>query len=374
MFFYFYKKVWPFRGLYLSLHAMDKMKTCDVLIVGAGPAGAVCGSLLKQAGVECLIVDQATFPRDKVCGGGLTVKAWRLLDMLLPGIKYDYRPITRMRGQFENDPVCEFQSEFEIRMTRRKDFDYSLVKYYLEHGGQMMKGSFARFEQQADGRVLVTLKSDEQISCRYLVGADGANSLIRRQIHGEPKLNGLFLEQFNEGEKDDDVFVHFSSNYKPGVFYKFSSNGRDMYGFASMELNDDVPRLKAKFRETLTKFGVEVDRICGAYIPLDTVPHTVDNVILIGDAGGFANKLTGEGLYDAFITAANAKRAIVEGKSFAETNAAEFRKMEHQVKVFNFFFSPFGWRIIRRGMCYPKIIKWLFDAKMKRETFFKQKK
>ena len=256
------------------------MKQVEVLIIGAGPAGSVCGSLLKQAGVECLLVDQATFPRDKVCGGGLTVKAWRLLDMLLPGITYDYRPITRMRCQFENDPVCEFQSEYAIRMTRRKDFDYTLLQYYQNHGGQFLKGSFARFEQQANGRVLVTLKSGEQISCRYLVGADGANSLIRRQIHGEPKLHALFLEQFSEGEKDDDVFVHFSSNYKPGVFYKFSSIGRDMYGYANLESNEDVPRHKANFREVLTKFGVEEGRICGAYIPLNTVPHTADNVIL----------------------------------------------------------------------------------------------
>ena len=345
------------------------MKHVDVLIIGAGPAGSVCGSLLKQAGVDCLIVDRASFPRDKVCGGGLTVKAWRLLDMLLPGIKYEYRPITRMRCQFENDPVCEFQAEYAIRMTRRKDFDYALLQYYQAHGGELMKGSFERFEQQADGRVLVTLKSGEQISCRYLIAADGAGSLIRRQIHGAPKLHALFLEQYNEGETDNDVFVHFSSNYKPGVLDKVSSLGRDMYGFASLESNEDFPRHKAKFCETLTKFGVPLGQIRGAYIPLNTVPPTADNVILIGDAGGFANKLTGEGLYDAFKTAANAKRAIVEGIPFREANAEEFRKMEHQVKVFKFFFSPIGWRLIRWGMRYPKVIKWLFDAKMKRETF-----
>ena len=85
--------------------------------------------------------------------------------------------------------------------------------------------------------------------------------------------------------------------------------------------------------------------------------------------GGFANKLTGEGLYDAFKTAANAKRAIVEGRSFSETNKEEFRKMEHQKKVYEFFFSPIGWRLLRWALRCPRIIKWLFDAKMKRETF-----
>lgn len=345
------------------------MRRIEVLIIGAGPAGSVCGSLLIKNGVECAIVDHATFPRDKVCGGGLTVKAWRLLDMLLPGIKYDYRPIYRMRCQFENDPVCEFRSEFEIRMTRRDEFDNTLVEYYKQLGGELIKGSFARFEQEADGRILVTLKSGEQFSCRYLVAADGANSLIRRQMHGAPKLHALFLEQYNEGESDDDVFVHFSNNYKPGVFYKFSSKGRDMYGFASLESNEDFPRHAETFHKTLSKFGIPLGHTRGAFIPLNTVKSTVPNVILIGDAGGFANKLTGEGLYDAFKTAANAQRAIVERKPFEETNSEEFTKMEHQVKVFKFFFSPFGWRLIRFCMRYPKVIKWLFDAKMKRETF-----
>ena len=65
------------------------------------------------------------------------------------------------------------------------------------------------------------------------------------------------------------------------------------------------------------------------------------------------------------------QRAIVEGKPFSETNREVFLKMEHQVKVFDFFFSPFGWRLIRWAMGHPRIIKWLFDAKMKREAWLK---
>ena len=184
---------------------MENLRTIDVLIIGAGPAGTVCGSLLKQAGVECAVVDHATFPREKVCGGGLTVKAWRLLDELMPGIKYEYRPINHMRVQFEDDKVCDFHSEYEIRMTRRTDFDYDLLKYYQNRGGEFIKGSFARFEKQSDGRILVTLKSGMQFSCRYLIAADGANSMIRKQMTGAPKMHALFLEYYVEGEHDDDI-------------------------------------------------------------------------------------------------------------------------------------------------------------------------
>ena len=121
------------------------MKHTDVLIVGAGPAGSVCGYLLKQAGVDCLLIDHATFPRDKICGGGLTPKAWHLLDRLLPGIRYDFNPVYRIRIDIGRQAQCEFDVDEPIRIVERKVFDNQLLQEYVSAGGTFLQGAFQSF-------------------------------------------------------------------------------------------------------------------------------------------------------------------------------------------------------------------------------------
>jgi flavin-dependent dehydrogenase len=96
-----------------------------------------------------------------------------------------------------------------------------------------------------------------------------------------------------------------------------------------------------------------------------------DQIILIGDAGGFANRLTSEGLYDAFQTAYNASRAIIDGRPFSETNSKVFAKLKWQSRLYEFFAHGPGISVIRLMSHFPGLIKWCFDAKMKRESFFK---
>ena len=343
---------------------MENTREISVLIVGAGPAGSVCGYLLKKAGVDCIIVDHASFPREKVCGGGLTPKAWRLLDQLMPGVSYDYLPVRHLRLQFEDDPVCEFDSEFELRMTCRKDFDHALLRYYQQAGGELMKGSFARYDELPDGRIRVSLKSGDSLTCRYLVAADGANSQVRKQMFGDYRSNTFWLEQYTEKAEPSDIFSHFSNDYFPGSFYKFPGMGRDVWGFRSPS-----ETTREKFQERLTKYGVPEGRIVGAYIPMGTVQSTHDHIMFIGDAGGFPNRITGEGLYDAFKTAYNATCAIVEQKPFSETNGGVFAKMKHEDKLFRFANTSFCRRLFRWVLRHPRLVKWLFDTKMKRERW-----
>ncbi len=344
---------------------MATTRNVDVVIIGGGPAGSVCGYQLKQAGVECLIVDRATFPRDKICGGGLTPKAWRLLDRLMPGVSYDYRPVWNLRLQFDKDPVCEFDAEYELRMTNRKDFDYSLLKHYMQHGGEVLQDAFDRYEVQADGRLTVNLKSGTRISCRYLVAADGAHSRVRKQMFGDYAHNVFFIEQYTEESEPKNIISHFSSKYFPGCFYKFPGIGRDVWGF-----NGPVTD-REHFQRLMADFGVPQGRIVGGYIPMKTVQSTHEHIIFIGDAGGFPNRITGEGLYDAFQTAFNAKRAIVEQRPFSETNRQVFVKMHAQDRLFRFANTALCRLLFRMVLRHPRWAKWLFDTKMKREYWMR---
>ena len=109
-------------------------QTRDVVVVGAGPAGTTCAFLLKKSGVDCLLVDRATFPRDKICGGGLTAKAYRLLAELMPDFRYDYQSVRKIRLMIDKKLISEFQPSEELRIVSRKDFDYGLLQQFLQIG------------------------------------------------------------------------------------------------------------------------------------------------------------------------------------------------------------------------------------------------
>ena len=99
----------------------------------------------------------------------------------------------------------------------------------------------------------------------------------------------------------------------------------------------------------------------GAFISVDTVKSGENHVILIGDAGGFANKLTYEGLYYAIATGRNAYNAIIEGVDFITANREIFRKKRKEVFITRFFYSRLGLWLMKVGAHYPKLIKKAFE-------------
>lgn len=334
------------------------MTETRVVIIGAGPSGAVCGYLLKQSGVDCVVVDLATFPREKVCGGGLTPKAYELLGELMPSLNYDYQGVNQAKFKMDGRTICRITIDKELRMVRRKDFDHELLKQYMAIGGQLVKGSFQSFEQQANGKILVRLKSGEELLCDYLVGADGANSQVRKAVAGDYQGNTLWLEQYTEKDEENVFIFELSRAYNRGYYFLFPSVGRDVVGVGG---NDKTLK---DLQELMTQKGMGEGKLRGAHIPVETVVSGNDHVILIGDAGGFANKLTYEGLYYAIATARNAWQAIVGNKPFTETNQEIFQKKQRESRLTRLFYSPFGLWLVRLGAHSPTLIKWVFQKYM----------
>ena len=335
------------------------MQKKDVLIVGAGPAGSICGYLLQKAGIDCLLIDHATFPRDKLCGGGLTPKCWKLLDELIPGIQYEYNSITKIRLLVEQHHRCDFTAETELRLVKRKEFDHQLLELYKSIGGEFQQGSFLRYDEQDDGLV-VTLKSGEQVACRYLVGADGSTSTVRHFLSGNRDNGFLILEQYVEKSPDNAIVVGMSKNYDMrGYYYRFPNSEFDAVGFG------DESATPEKFRQVLKEKHIPETKLRGCHIYLKNDYPVKDRVILIGDAGGFANRVTSEGIKAAFETARNAAEAIKSGRPFREVNAAMFEKMKKEERFARFFYKPSTIRILGWLCHVPGAVKWCFDRALR---------
>ena len=91
-------------------------------------------------------------------------------------------------------------------------FDNQLLELYKSLGGEFLHGAFLRYDEQSDGLV-VTLKSGEQMACRYLVGADGSTSTVRHFLTGNHDNGLLILEQYEKKAPENRIEVELSRKY-----------------------------------------------------------------------------------------------------------------------------------------------------------------
>lgn len=335
-------------------------KAIDVVIIGAGPAGSICGYLLRKSGVNCVIVDYATFPREKICGGGLTPKAYELLQDLMPELHYDYQSVNHFKLMLDGEILCEVDLAKALRMVRRKDFDNKLLQQFLAVGGEMLKDSFSHFEEQKDGKIEVALKSGKRLTCDYLIGADGANSQVRKQLIGHRLVNTLWMEQYVAKGANEFIF-EFSRHYKNGYYYSFPNIDWDIVGAGGAYASSGEIRSLLNQKKIREMVPVNDSVLRGAFISVDTVKSGENHVILIGDAGGFANKLTYEGLYYSIATGKNACKAIIEDVDFVTANREIFRKKRIEIYITRFFYSRLGLWLMKVGAHRPKLIKKAFE-------------
>ncbi len=334
------------------------MEQATVAIIGAGPAGTTCGLLLRKKNINCVLIDRATFPRDKICGGGLTPRSYKLLSRLFPDFRYDYNSVHRLKLCIEGEQVLDFQMGEEIRIVKRRKFDAQLLERYQQQGGTFINEALTGIEEQGR-KVIITLQSGRQIECEYLVGADGANSRVRKYLNPNSKHGILCMEQYGPKSADNAIIGNLSRFYRQGYYYSFPNESYDVQGFG------DYMTTPQMFRMVLRDMGCPDEKPLGAYIPQSIEYPLRKNIILIGDAGGFPNRLTFEGLYYAFLTANHAAMAISTSTPFALVNKQVFSNKKIEEYAARFFYSEIGLSILK-FFCKttPEIITWAFNKAM----------
>ncbi len=328
------------------------MKSHEVIIVGAGPAGSSLAIRLARAGVDTLLVEKARFPRDKVCGELINPRAIRSLDALgcVAEIRARGYPEVRdcavaldgritSRGALPKVPGCEDYAHFVPRI----ELDEIIFRRAQEAGAATLEDCRVQgFSLTADGVEVHGLSDDDQpvtLRGRLLVGADGADSTVARSAGlkmDDDRHVGLAMRAYGQGYPLREPVLYFDRDYFPGLGWVFPlKDGRFNIGLGLTAETVKRNRLKLKgYFERLTGYVEEMAAAEG-YRPTIDPPagwalksyggaraNYFERGLLIGDAGCFADPLTGEGIPVALETAEMAseilQQALAEERYDAE--------------------------------------------------------
>ena len=318
------------------------MLQTTVLIVGAGPTGTSCSLRLQQAGIDCLVVDKAKFPRVKLCGGLFTAKSEQSLLSLLGAESYQdilkqcTVEITHNIALYNTDQLLARSAVQPLRFIDRPCFDHAMFNLYQSRGGQSIEGkgiSSIDFDQQ-----IATLQDGDQVHYKYLVAADGASSRTEhllaaysQQHKGDftPKGHNSFCLEINVPREEmppiDEARIYFGLAPKTYA-WAFPKGDVVCLGIGSMYGNDFDT--KAGMKQFLQMVGLrhpERYPLHGAVIPyhnLLTPPVWHSHLLFAGDAAGLIEPLTGEGIYYAIQSGMDAAEAIIKASNISVSEEA----------------------------------------------------
>jgi menaquinone-9 beta-reductase len=305
------------------------MTAFDLIVIGAGPAGAAAAKTACDLGLSVALIDKAAFPRDKLCGGGVTLRAANALHSifgLAPGpAALSTRDVRLVAGPHV---LGEQQGLPPFDMVMRRSFDAMLVQAALAAGAVgFCPARIATLDLEGPS---VTLQDGRVLRAKALIGADGANSVVAKALHGrayDPALIGFGMEiefPLPEGHTPDPVVEIDFTAAVWGYGWAFPKVGGLTLGVGGrLSRNADLRASLAAYaaRRGLDPTGLPCK---GAFLPFgDARPQPGRGaVMLAGDAAGLVDPVTGEGIGWALHSGDLAARAVAEtlaapGQAFA---------------------------------------------------------
>ncbi len=342
----------------------------DVIVVGAGPAGAAAAHYLAAAGREVLLLEKATFPRDKICGDGLTPRA--VSELVRMGV-----PTPAEDGWIRNKglrviggghtihlpwPEIERYPNYGL-VKSRMDLDATLAHHARATGAKLMEGMNVTGPVTDDrsGRVIgVTVRqvdgngrridgeagSERTLRAPVVIAADGVSARLATSLgitKSDNRPMGVAVRTYFKTPRHDDEWMESQlelwdgeagrSNLLPGYGWIFAlGNGLANVGLGSVSSNAKATQLDYKslmaawMRNAPPEWEFtpenQVGPVRGAALPMafNRKPHYSRGLMLVGDAGGMVSPFNGEGI--AYALQAGRVAADVAGQALARTSDA----------------------------------------------------
>jgi geranylgeranyl reductase family protein len=306
------------------------MEKFDVAVIGAGPSGAAAAFELAKKGIKTVIIEKETLPRYKTCGGGLVTRGRKLLPFDVSDVVD--AEFNEVFMYFNNmDLKLQVKRDFPIiSMVMRDRFDEKLTIEAQKQGVTLMQGSkVLSFERNGDWKIET---STESVQAKFIIAADGALSQTAKMTCWKNDTRNLIPALEYEVEVGEDDWnrlkneARFDIDVVPhGYAWSFPKKNHLSIGIgATKRMKIDLKSYYAEYLKVLEIKTIISESFHGFQIPISmrTDGFCKENVILIGDAAGFADPVTAEGISNAIYSGYLAAQSIVEGK-FDEQNVAD---------------------------------------------------
>jgi len=320
----------------------------DVIVAGAGPAGSTAALRLARAGLRVLIVERFALPRQKPCGGGISTRVFSRFPYLRDALTaIPHHAVSSLYLEGPSGNVFRMRSNGPaVVLIRRIEFDHLLTRLAIAAGAEVLApAAIAQAEDDGAG-VTLKLRDGRRLRAPIVIAADGVNSVIARRLGMNPGWPAahLALDMMEETpvaslrtSEPETLWVFYGYGGAHGYAYVFPKREHVNVGIGYLlsyfraSVDEPPYALQQRFVSDLRARGLmdgesQRDHFTPFLIPVGgPLKRTAQGrVLLAGDAGGFVNGFSAEGIYYAMVTgdlAAGALLAAREGQQIAPARA-----------------------------------------------------